>query len=56
MSASITASARASTEWLSPLPDGPLTDRFSALPTYSRVRSAFCVAASLEQSCSRQDS
>ena len=56
MSASMMACARASTKYDFPVPLGPLTERFSARPTHSRVRNADWVAGSIEEPCSGQDS
>lgn len=53
--ASMTACASASTKWVLPVPDGPLTARFSARCTHSNVASACWVGSGIDESVSRQE-
>ncbi len=53
--ASITACANASTKWVLPVPDGPLTARFSARCTHSNAARAPWVGAGIDESSSRHE-
>ena len=51
---SIAACASASVRCVLPVPDGPVSTRFSCRSTHSRVISAFWVASLIEESSGRQ--